>query len=135
MLDEGRRRFGHWIPCILLPHDRSALLRPSLRTVASAGTDPTDDLNPTVVTALAERGISLAGVAPKPITNELLANADLIITMSRHAASPTLPPGAARQQHWQLDLLGDDLEAMRSFCDEVDRQVQALLASLQPPTP
>ena len=101
----------------------------------SAGTDPTDTLNAVVVTALAERGISLAGVAPKPITNELLANADLVITMGRHAASPTLPPGAVRQQHWQLDLPGDDLEAMRSFCDEVDRQVQALLASLQPPTP
>jgi len=32
----------------------------------SAGTDPADVLNPTVVTALAERGITLAGVAPKP---------------------------------------------------------------------
>jgi hypothetical protein len=30
----------------------------------SAGTDPTDALNPTVVTALAERGIGLEGVAP-----------------------------------------------------------------------
>ena len=57
----------------------------------SAGTDPTDALNPTVVTALAERGISLAGVAPKPITTELLATADLVITMSRHPTGPTLP--------------------------------------------
>jgi hypothetical protein len=54
--------------------------------------------------------------------------------MSRHAAGPTLPPGAAREQHWRLDFPGDDLEAMQSFCDEVDQQVQALLASLQPPT-
>jgi hypothetical protein len=37
------------------------------------GTDPADALNPTVVAALAERGISLAGVSPKPITPELLA--------------------------------------------------------------
>ena len=89
----------------------------------SAGTDPTHVLNPTVVAALAERGISLAGVNPKPITTELLATADLVITMSRHAAGPTLPPGAARHQHWRLDFPGDDLEAMRSFCDEVDQQV------------
>jgi protein-tyrosine-phosphatase len=34
----------------------------------SAGTDPADVLNPTVVTALAERDITLAGVIPKPIT-------------------------------------------------------------------
>jgi protein-tyrosine-phosphatase len=33
---------------------------------------------PTVVAALAERGISLAGVNPKPITTELLATADAL---------------------------------------------------------
>jgi protein-tyrosine-phosphatase len=86
-----------------------------------------------VVTALAERGISLAGVAPKPITTELLATADLVITMSRHATGPPLPPEAARTQHWQLGFPGDDLEAMRSFCDQVDQQVQALLTHLLPP--
>jgi arsenate reductase (thioredoxin) len=56
----------------------------------SAGTDPTDTLNPTVVTALAERGISLAGVRPKPITPELVAAADLVVTMSRHPTGPTI---------------------------------------------
>ena len=101
----------------------------------SAGTDPTDGLNSTVVTVLAERGISLAGVAPKPITTELLTNADLVVTMSRQSTGPALPPGATRRQHWQLGFPGDDLEAMRSFCDEVDKQVQALLARLQAPTP
>jgi hypothetical protein len=39
-----------------------------------------------------------------------------------------------QQQHWQLDFPGDDLDAMRAFCDQVDEQVQALLASLQPLT-
>jgi arsenate reductase (thioredoxin) len=101
----------------------------------SAGTDPSDALNPIVVTVLAERGISLDGVVPKPITSELLATADLIITMSRQSTGLALPPGGARQQHWQLGFPGDDLEAMRSFCDQVDQQVQALLAHLQPATP
>jgi protein-tyrosine-phosphatase len=63
-----------------------------------------------VVTALAERGISLAGVAPKPITAELLANAGLVITMSRHPTGPSLPDIATHQQHWQLDFPGDDLK-------------------------
>jgi arsenate reductase (thioredoxin) len=101
----------------------------------SAGTDPTDALNPTVVTALAERGISLAGVAPNPITTQLLANADLVVTMSRHPTGPTLPPGAAQKRHWQLGFPSEDLEAMRSFCDQVDQRVQALLAHLWPPGP
>jgi protein-tyrosine-phosphatase len=42
---------------------RNAHQPPGVRA-DSAGTDPTDTLNPTVVTALAERGISLAGVTP-----------------------------------------------------------------------
>jgi arsenate reductase len=82
----------------------------------------------------AERGITLAGVNPKPITAELLAAADLVVTMSRHTSGPTLPPASTQQQHWQLDFPGDDLDAMRAFCDQVDEQVQALLASLQPST-
>jgi arsenate reductase (thioredoxin) len=96
----------------------------------SAGTDPADALNPTVVTALAERGITLTGVTPKPITGTLVAAADLVITMGRHTSGPTLPGVAAHQQHWQLDFPGDDLEAMRTFCDQVDGRVQALLADL-----
>ena len=100
----------------------------------SAGTDPSAALNPMVVTALAERGVSLVDVHPKPITTGLLATADLVIIMSRHATGPELPPGAGRQHHWQLGFPSDDLEAMRAFCDQVDQQVQALLAHLQPPT-
>jgi arsenate reductase (thioredoxin) len=101
----------------------------------SAGTDPADALNPTVVAALAERGITLTGVSPKPITSALVAAADLVITMGRHASGPALPGVAAHQQHWQLDFPGDDLEAMRAFCDQVDGRVQALLADLPPSDP
>jgi arsenate reductase len=97
----------------------------------SAGTDPADVLNPFVVTALAERGISLAGVQPKRISTELLATADLVITMSRHPSGPALP-GAARHAHWQLGFPGHDLEAMRAFCDQLDGRVQALVADLRP---
>jgi arsenate reductase (thioredoxin) len=99
----------------------------------SAGTDPADVINPTVVSALAERGITLAGVIPKPITTELLGAADLVITMSRHPTGPTLPGPAVHQQHWQLGFPAEDLDAMRAFCDQVDRRVQGLLADLQPP--
>jgi protein-tyrosine-phosphatase len=82
-----------------------------------------------VVTALTERGISLTGVHPKAVTPELLASADLVVTMSRHPTGPTLPRDAARHSHWQLDFPGDDLDAMRAFCDHVDQRTRALLAS------
>jgi protein-tyrosine-phosphatase len=82
-----------------------------------------------VVTALAERGISVTGIIPRPITSELVAAADLVVTMGRYATGPILP-GTAAHHHWQLDFPGDDLGAMRTLCDQVDGRVQALLAEL-----
>jgi len=101
----------------------------------SAGTEPADALNPTVAKVLAERGINVTGISPQPITSELVAAADLVVTMGRHAKGPTLPGTAGHQQHWQLDFPGDDLGAMRTFCDQVDGRVQALLADLPPANP
>jgi arsenate reductase len=106
--------------------------QPSGVTADSAGTDPADALSPTVVTALAERGISLAGVHPKAVTAELLAGADLVITMSRQPSGPTLPGPTTGRLHWQLPFPGEDLDAMRRFCDEVDQRLGALLADLRP---
>jgi arsenate reductase (thioredoxin) len=83
-----------------------------------------------VVAALAERGISVTGISPKPITSELVAAADLVVIMGRYASGPILPGTAAHQQHWQLEFPGDDLGAMRTFRDQVDGRVQALLAEL-----
>jgi arsenate reductase (thioredoxin) len=105
-------------------------------TADSAGIDPAAALNPTVLAALAERGISLAGVHPKAVTTELLASADLVITMSRQPTGPTLPGASAGRLHWQLRFPGDDLDAMRAFCDEVDQRVHALTElRLSPPAP
>lgn len=107
-------------PCLTPAHPRGV-------TASSAGTDPADQLNSTVVTALAERGISLAGVRPRAVTAELLADADLVVTMSRQPTGPTLPGPASIRRHWQLPFPDDDLEAMRAFCDDVDQRVTALL--------
>jgi arsenate reductase (thioredoxin) len=93
----------------------------------SAGTDPAEALNPTVVTAL-------AGVRPKAISPELLASVDLVVTMSRHPSGPPLPGASTARQHWQPDFPSDDLEAMRAFCTEVDHRAQALVADLHPPS-
>lgn len=50
--------------------------------------------------------------------------------MSRHPTGPRLPGALTQQQHWQLDFPGNDLEAMRAFCDQLDSRVQALLVDL-----
>jgi hypothetical protein len=70
----------------------------------------------------------LAGVGPRAVTAELLAGADLVVTMSRQPTGLTLPGAARVRRHWQLPFPGDDLETMRAFCDEVDQRVAVLLA-------
>jgi arsenate reductase (thioredoxin) len=115
---------GRSIVAAALLNDR----QPPDVTADSAGIDPADGLNPAVVTALGERGISLASIHPKAITAELLADADLVVTMSRQPTGPTLPGPTTMRRHWQLPFPGgDDLDAMRAFCDEVDQRVAVLL--------
>ena len=61
-------------------------------------------------------GISLDGVAPKPITTELLANADLVVTMSRHPTGPPLPQAAIRING--VDIAGQLVESACDSCSE-----------------
>ena len=49
--------------------------------VRSAGSDPADRLNPAVVAAMAEVGIDLSQELPKPLTDEFVQAADVVITM------------------------------------------------------
>ena len=77
----------------------------------------------------------LCATLPRTCYTTTFADSVAAATMSkaqfRRQASHYRPNTAPRRppnQHWQLGFPGDDLEAMRSFCDQVDQQVQALLA-------
>jgi len=54
--------------------------------VRSAGSEPADSLNPAVVEAMSEIGLDISEEFPKPITDELVSAADVVITMG--AAMP-----------------------------------------------
>ncbi len=47
----------------------------------SAGTKPSSPVNPAVVKAMQEAGIDIRRQSPKPLTPEMLENADRVITM------------------------------------------------------
>jgi protein-tyrosine-phosphatase len=49
--------------------------------VRSAGSKPADKINPMAVQVLAERGITLTEAYPKPLTNDVVHAADVIVTM------------------------------------------------------
>jgi len=99
--------------------------------VRSAGSTPAAELNPRVVEAMQEIGIDISHEFPKPLTDEFLKAADVVITMGCGDACPIYP--GKRYEDWDLvDPAGKDLETVRKIRDEIDARVQALVAELLP---
>jgi arsenate reductase (thioredoxin) len=99
--------------------------------IRSAGSDPTDKVNPAVVAAMDEWGIDLSREFPKPLTDEFVKAADVVITMGCGDACPIYP--GKRYEDWELqDPAGQPVEVVRRIRDEIDARVQQLLAELVP---
>ena len=103
--------------------------------VRSAGSDPAENVNPEVARAMAEIGIDLDEEFPKPLTDEVVRAADVVITMGCGDACPIYP--GKRYEDWVLDDPADqELDTVRRIRDEIDRRVQVLVGELlaQPTT-
>ncbi len=99
--------------------------------VRSAGSTPADQVNPAVVEAMRELGLDLSREFPKPLTDEFVAAADVVITMGCGDACPVYP--GKRYLDWQLpDPAGQDLEAVRAIRDDIKARVRDLLAQIAP---
>jgi arsenate reductase len=99
--------------------------------VRSAGSDPADRLNPAVVEAMTEVGLDISKEFPKPLTDEAVAAADVVITMGCGDACPFYP--GKRYLDWELeDPAGKSLATVRRIRDEIDERVQLLLDELAP---
>ena len=97
--------------------------------VTSAGSQPADQLNPAVVAAMAEIGLDISREFPKPLTNDKVRAADVVITMGCGDACPIYP--GKRYEDWDLpDPAGLDLEAVRSIRDAIRDRVRALVSEL-----
>jgi arsenate reductase (thioredoxin) len=97
--------------------------------VRSAGSDPGEEINPAVIAAMQEVGVDMSEEFPKPLTNEVVRAADVVITMGCGDACPIYP--GKRYEDWTLDdPAGQDLETVRQIRDEIDGRVQKLLAEL-----
>ena len=97
--------------------------------VRSAGSDPGEEINPAVVTAMREVGVDLSEEFPKPLTDEVVRAADVVITMGCGDACPIYP--GKRYEDWTLDdPAGQDLDAVRRIRDEIDERVRTLVDEL-----
>ena len=97
--------------------------------VRSAGSAPAEEINPKAVAALEELGIDVTDEFPKPLTDEGVRAADVVITMGCGDACPIYP--GKRYEDWELDdPAGQDLETVRRIRDEIDGRVRALVDGL-----
>jgi arsenate reductase (thioredoxin) len=97
--------------------------------VRSAGSTPADQINPAVLEAMQELGVDMREEFPKPLTDEVVRAADVVITMGCGDACPIFP--GKRYEDWVLDdPAGQDLETVRRIRDEIDTRVQQLVDEL-----
>jgi arsenate reductase (thioredoxin) len=99
--------------------------------VRSAGSDPAETINPAVVEAMAELGVDMSEEFPKPLTDEVVRAADVVITMGCGDACPIYP--GKRYEDWVLEDPADqDLETVRQIRDDLDQRIRALVGELVP---
>ena len=98
--------------------------------VRSAGSTPGDVISPLVIEAMAELGIDLAEAFPKPLTDDFVRAADVVVTMGCGDACPIYP--GKRYEDWDLPdpATSGSLETVRAIRDEIDQRVLRLVADL-----
>ena len=80
--------------------------------VRTAGSAPADAVRATIVTALDEIGVPLGGEFPKPLTDEAVRAADVVVTMGCGDACPVYP--GRRYLDWDIeDPVGKSLAVIR----------------------
>jgi arsenate reductase len=100
--------------------------------VRSAGSAPTDRVNPSAVAAMAEDGIDIAAETPKVLTTEAVQDSDVVVTMGCGDTCPVFP--GKRYEDWDLDdPAGQGVEAVRPIRDDIKARVVALLGELDVP--
>jgi arsenate-mycothiol transferase len=101
-------------------------------TVHSAGTKPAESLNPQSVDSLAELGIDISGEHPKPVTDEVLEAADVVIVLGTEAKVE--PREGKRLEFWDTDEPSErgieGMERMSLVRDDLKARVEKLYAEL-----
>jgi len=99
--------------------------------IRSAGSEPASSLNPRVVEAMGEIGLDISREFPKPLTDDFVRAADVVITMGCGDSCPIYP--GKRYEDWELDdPAGQEMDAVRRIRDEIDFRIKSLVEELVP---
>ena len=97
--------------------------------VRSAGSAPGNEINPQVVIAMEELGLDMSRQFPKPLTDDFVRAADVVISMGCGDACPVYP--GKRYVDWELDdPVGESIETVRRIRDDIRGRVLQLLHNL-----
>ncbi len=97
--------------------------------VRSAGTHPSEKIDPAVVEAMSELGIDVRMEFPKPLTDEVVQAADVVVTLGCGDSCPVYP--GKLYQDWAIaDPAGQPLEVVRRIRYDIHHHVAELLETL-----
>ena len=97
--------------------------------VRSAGSTPAAEINAAVMTVMRERGLDLSKEFPKPLTDEVVRAADVVITMGCGDSCPIYP--GKRYMDWEVeDPAGQSVETVRRIADDIEGRIQTLIRDL-----
>ncbi|MBM3291546.1 arsenate reductase ArsC [Candidatus Bathyarchaeota archaeon] len=95
----------------------------------SAGSNPSEKINPIVVEALKEIDIDISNKKPKKLTKEMLLEADLAVTMGCGEDECPIVPNELRD--WQIeDPRGKSIEEVRKIRDNIIFRIKDLIKEL-----
>lgn len=97
--------------------------------VRSAGSQPASGIEPAVALVMAELDIDLTEEFPKPLTDDVVRAADVVITMGCGDACPVYP--GKRYLDWELaDPALTDHDGVRVIRDDIKAHVEDLIAKI-----
>ena len=94
----------------------------------SAGTMPSNEVNPVVVQVMLEKGFDLSKNKPRLITGQLVQEADMIIVMGCSAQGFCPAPLLNKVIDWGIEDPKDKpIEKVREIRDQIERRVKTLI--------
>jgi protein-tyrosine-phosphatase len=103
-------------------------------SVRSAGSAPAAEINAAAIEVMNELGIDVSQEFPKPLTDEFVNAADVVITMGCGDACPIYP--GKRYEDWEVaDPAGKSVDEVRTIRDDLDNRVRRLFSELAAAAP
>jgi arsenate reductase len=99
-------------------------------SVHSAGTAARAEIDPQVRAAIGELGLDPEQEFARPVTDEVLRGADVIVTMGHSVGVIDIPPNV-RHEDWRIgDPIGAPLDEIRRVRADIEYRVRRLLTDL-----